>query len=78
MEEQVGETVSPLQTAQEDIPTKQAMGESEETQSPSSPALRWSTRLRRPPESTEQLSASEILTPSWRTKCEDTLLFRGE
>ena len=33
MEEQVDETVSPLQTAQEDISPKQAMGESEETYS---------------------------------------------
>ena len=50
IEEQVDESVSPLQTAQENISTEQAMGESEETQNPSSPALRWSTRLRRPPE----------------------------
>ena len=50
IEEQVDESVSPLQIAQEDISTEQAMGESEETQNPSSPALRWSKRLRRPPE----------------------------
>ena len=47
--EQVDESVSPLQTAQENISTEQAMGESEEMQNPSSPALRRSTRLRRPP-----------------------------
>ena len=50
MEEQVDETISTLQTAQEEISIEQAMGESEETQSPSSPTLRQSTRLRRPPE----------------------------
>ena len=59
IEEQVDESVSPLQTADEsvsplqtaeDMSTEQAMGESEETQNPSSPALRRSTRLRRPPE----------------------------
>ena len=49
IEEQVNESVSPLQTAPEDISTEQAMGESEETHNPSSPALRQSTRLR-PPE----------------------------
>ena len=50
MEEQLDETISPLQTAQEDTSPEQTMSGSEETQSPSPPALRRSTRLRRPPE----------------------------
>ena len=49
-EEQIDETVSPLQTAQEDISLEQAMSESEEAQSPSLPPLRRSTRLRKHPE----------------------------
>ena len=47
MEEQVDETVSPLQTAQENISSKQAMNELEEAQSPSLPPLRRSQRWRR-------------------------------